>query len=234
MGIRARLSNSAASRVGSFAPTQTSGVVNRALDYAIAGVGPLTGAGEAGDKQLAEQAGQGDRAVERAVADIINNHVRMAGAQGFAANVGGLVTLAATVPANLAGLALIQARMVAAIAHLYGHDLNDAGVRTAVLTCLLGSDEVEQMVKRKKLPGTPSTIVFTGSRRSDLNQVVALQVATTLLAGVAGKRLATTVGKRIPIVGGAIGASTDGYSTWRVGKYAAREFSAAASQAQER
>ena len=46
----------------------------------------------------------------RAVHEVIENHVRLAGAQGFATNVGGLVTAAVTIPANIAGLALIQCR----------------------------------------------------------------------------------------------------------------------------
>jgi hypothetical protein len=33
-----------------------------------------------------------------------------------------------------------------------------------------------------------------------------------------------SAGKRVPIVGGLLGASTDAYSTWRVGRYVQREF----------
>jgi hypothetical protein len=36
---------------------------------------------------------------------VIENHVRYAGAQGFATNLGGLATMAFTVPANISGLA---------------------------------------------------------------------------------------------------------------------------------
>ena len=41
--------------------------------------------------------------------------------------------MAVTVPANIAGLALIQCRMVAAIAHLRGYDLDDRRTRNAIL-----------------------------------------------------------------------------------------------------
>jgi hypothetical protein len=40
---------------------------------------------------------------------------------------------------------------------------------------------------------------------------------------VAGKRLAGTAGRRIPFVGGFIGAGADGYATWQIGRYADRE-----------
>ena len=73
------------------------------------GAGPLPPAAQAADKQLAEQGGD----VDRAVHEVIENHVRLAGAQGFATNIGGLVTAAVTIPANIAGLALIQCRLVA-------------------------------------------------------------------------------------------------------------------------
>ena len=36
-------------------------------------------------------------------------------------------------------------------------------------------------------------------------------------------RLAGTSGRRIPLVGGLVGMSVDGYATWRVGRYADRE-----------
>ncbi len=48
-------------------------------------------------------------------------------------------------------------------------------------------------------------------------------MARDLIAKVAGKRLATSVGRRIPVVGGVVGAGADGFATWRVGRYADRE-----------
>ena len=48
-------------------------------------------------------------------------------------------------------------------------------------------------------------------------------MASNLIARVAGKRLVTTVGRRVPVVGGLVGASADGFATWRIGRYADRE-----------
>ena len=48
-------------------------------------------------------------------------------------------------------------------------------------------------------------------------------MASELITKVAGKRLATTVGRRIPIVGGFVGMGADGYATWKIGRYADRE-----------
>ena len=44
-----------------------------------------------------------------------------------------------------------------------------------------------------------------------------------MITRVAGKRLATTVGRRVPIVGGVVGMGADAFATWRIGRYADRE-----------
>ena len=32
------------------------------------------------------------------------------------------------------------------------------------------------------------------------------------------------MGRRVPVVGGLVGAGTDGFSTWQIGRYVDREF----------
>ena len=123
-----------APRVAQAAPELTTGFVHQALERAIRGAGPLVGAAAAADKELAEHEGD----VDAAIRDLIESHVRYAGAQGFLTNLGGLVTMAVAVPANIAGLALIQCRMVAAIAHLRGFDLDDRRTRNAILAAIAG------------------------------------------------------------------------------------------------
>ena len=57
----------------------------------------------------------------------------------------------------------------------------------------------------------------------DLDRVIAAEVASELITKVAGKRLATTVGRRVPVVGGLVGMGADGFATWQIGRYADRE-----------
>ena len=104
-------------------------------------------------------------AVDAAIKDIIEQHVRYAGAQGFATNLGGLVTAAVAMPANIVGLSLIQCRMVAGIAHLRGYDLDDPRVRNAILETLLGEATVNAMVKKKDLPGPPMALATRAAWR---------------------------------------------------------------------
>jgi hypothetical protein len=219
MGIGSTLGKGLIPHVSKLAPEMSSSFVHEALRRAIVGVGPLPPAAQAAEKQLAEQRGH----VDRAVHEVIENHVRFAGVQGFATNLGGLVTAAFAIPANIAGIALIQCREVAGIAHLRGYDLEDQRVRNAVLACILGEDAVKSLVRRKKLPSTPMSIATAPAHDPHLDRLVAAEVTSELLTKVAGKRLATTVGRRVPVVGGLVGASADAYSTWQVGRYADRE-----------
>lgn len=199
-------------------PQHASGFVRTVLDRAIDGVGRYPGARAAAEKQLTAHHGDVDKAVHQ----VIENHVRLAGAQGFLTNIGGLVTLTVTVPANITGLALLQCRMVAAIAHLRGFDLDDPRVRNAILTCMVGEEAVEKMVKARRLPSTPLGIATAPQHDPALDQTVAQAVTSELVARVGGRRMVTSIGRRVPLMGGAIGAGADGYNTWQVGRYADR------------
>ena len=206
-------------KLAELAPGVTAAFVREALHRAIHGVGPLPPAAAAADKQLKEQKGD----VDRAVHEVIENHVRYAGAQGFLTNLGGLATMAYMVPANITGLALVQSRMVAGIAHLRGYDLTDPRVRNAVLVSMLGEEAVLDLVRAQKIPAPPMALATAPAFDPMLDRVISAEVAADLVAKVAGKRVAGSAARRIPLVGGLVGAGADGYATWRVGRYADRE-----------
>lgn len=220
MSTAKRVGAALAPKVTQLAPNLSAAFVHQALDKAIVGVGPLPGAAAAADKQLAENDGD----IARGTHDVIENHVRYAGVQGFVTNLGGLVTMAFTVPTNITGMALIQCRMAAGIVHLRGYDLDDPRTRAAILTCLLGEDKILKLIKHRTIPGTPMELASAQVFDSSLNAILANEVASELISRAAGKRLATTVGRRVPIVGGVVGAGTDAYVTWKIGRYVDREF----------
>jgi len=219
MSVKGSVGRHLAPRLPDLAPDLTWTFVRESLNRAIHGVGPLPPAAKAADKQLAEQKGN----VERGIHEVIENHVRYAGVQGFATNIGGLVTAAVTIPANITGLALIQCRMIAGIAHLHGYDLQDPRVRTAIMACLLGEDAVDAMIKKKKLPAPPMALATAPAYDPDLERLVASAVASELITRIAGKRVAVAMARRVPVVGGVVGMGADGIQTWRVGRYADRE-----------
>ena len=219
MGVSRTVGKQLAPKMAGLAPGLTSSFVREALNRAILGIGPLPPAAKAADKQLEEQKGD----VDKAIKEVIENHVRYAGAQGFLTNIGGLVTAAVTIPTNITGLALIQCRMIAGIAHLRGYDLDDPRVRNAILVAMLGEDAVASMVKKKKIPAPPMALATAPVHDATMDVVISTEVASDLITKVAGKRLAITVGRRVPVVGGVVGMGADGYLTWKIGRYADRE-----------
>jgi hypothetical protein len=201
------------------APGLASGFVRQAFDRAVDGTGSLRGAADAADLRLADHDGN----LGRAIGSLVDGHVQLAGVQGFVTNLGGVVAMTVTVPANIAGLALLQCHMIGGIAHLRGYDLGDPRVRNAVLACMLGEDSVKALVKKRKLPSTPMAIATAPAHDPRLDDLVATEVAAELLARAAGKRTLAALGRKIPLVGGGVGAVTDGYTTYQVGRYAAKE-----------
>jgi len=201
------------------APGLASNFVRRTFDRAVDGVGPLPGAAASADRLL--QAHGGD--VDRAIRALVDSHVRLAGLQGFVTNLGGLITMAVAVPANISGVALLQCHLVAGIAHLRGYDLEDGRVRNAVLACVLGKDAVKSLVKRKSLPSRPMAIATAPHDDATLDQRIAKAVAAELIARAAGKRTIAMIARRTPLIGGGVGAVSDGYATYEIGRYAAKE-----------
>ena len=213
------VSRKLAPKLAGAAPGVTETFVREALERAIRGVGPLPGAAAAAETQLREQGGD----VDKAVHEVIENHVRYAGAQGFLTNLGGVVTAAVAIPANITGLALVQCRMIAGIAHLRGYDLADPRVRNAVLACLLGGDRVDALLKTGALPAPPMALATAPVADRALDRRIAVEVGSEVVARMTGKRLAVTVGRRVPVVGGVVGMGADGIATWRIGRDADRE-----------
>ncbi|GAA3819277.1 EcsC family protein [Nocardioides panacisoli] len=218
-GVAVEAARQLAPRMTALAPGLTSAFVRQALSRAIHGVGPLPGAAAAAEAQLREQRGH----VDKAIHEVIENHVRYAGVEGFVTNIGGLVTTTIVAPANITGLALIQCRMVAGIAHLRGYDIDDPRVRNAVLVTMLGQDNVTKLVKKLEIPAPPMAIATAPEHDPTLDQTISNAVAQDLVGQVIGKRLASTIGRRVPLVGGVVGAAADGFDTWKVGRYADRE-----------
>lgn len=195
------------------------GALRRVLEIAIDGVSKLPSAKSVAARQLQHH---GD--VEAAITALVAQHIRLASAQGFVTNVGGLVSQVVTVPANLAGVAVVQIRLVAAIAHLRGYDVNDPRVRTGLMMCLLGGEEVERRVKSAELPTVPIAVATAPVFDPTLDALVADTVLSDLLAKVGGKRMALVVSRRVPLLGGGVGAVMDGLTTRAVGRYASEQF----------
>jgi uncharacterized protein (DUF697 family) len=224
MNIRRTLASLAAGEAGRrMAPYAATGAARTFLTRAIDGVQGFPGARETAQRQLVAT---GDP--EQAIKAVIEQHVRLAGIGGFASQVGGLVALPVTLPANVAGLGALQLRMAASIAHLRGHDVTAPRVRIAALATLLGEDGVAESLQQGVLPGTPRDLVFGPPMvDTDIQARITGAVAQQLLTRITTKRAGLSLARGVPIVGGAIGAGTDAFYTWRIGRYADSELSPA-------
>jgi hypothetical protein len=127
-------------------------------------------------------------------------------------------------PANLAGMAVLSVRMVAGVAHLRGYDVTDRRVRSAIALAILGEEEIRKLMAAGKLPTTPLAIATAPVFDPELERTISERVAGWLSGRLGGKHLAVIVLRRIPLVGGGVGAAVDGFLTYTLAAYAKREF----------
>jgi hypothetical protein len=199
-------------------PGAAGGALKRVLELAIDGYARVPGARTVAAKHLQKH---GD--VDDAIDSIIAQHVRLASAQGFVTNLGGIAALPVAIPANLAGISVVQVRMVAAVAHLRGYDVGDLRVRTALVMCLLGADEVARRIGAGSLPTSPMVIATAPVFDGVLDRQVADAVLSDLMSRIGGKNLALVITRRVPLLGGGVGAVVDGLATRQIGAYAKAE-----------
>lgn len=206
-------------RVVAVAEGFTADVLHELLQLAIEGKGKLPGAKHAAKQLLAHR-----RDPEAAISRMIAQHVAMAGGQGFATNWGGFFVSLVTIPANIAASTFLQARLVAGIAHLRGYELSDPRVRTAILMVMLGPGAMADLVSKGVLPSSPLVVATAPVFDARLDGQVSRALLDRALNQVSGKRLGVWLGKRIPLMGGGVGAAVDGWTTRAIALHALNEF----------
>ena len=146
-----------------------------------------------------------------------------AGTSGFLTGLGGIITLPIAIPANVASVMYVQIRMIAAIAHMGGHNLNDDRVRSLVFVCLTGNaakdilKDIGIVVGKKIAQNSIKNI--SGKTITAINQKVGFRLLTKF-----GEKGVINLGKAVPLLGGLIGASFDSLTTNTVGNIARDTF----------
>jgi len=194
-------------------------LVDRLLRTGIDGMGKLDSAKDVAAAALAEE-GDPDRAVDAIVA----SHTKLAAAGGFLTGVGGFVTIAVALPANVVGFYVVATRMVASIAAVRGHDVTSDGVRTAVLLAVTGEDATE--ILRKAGGGAiagKATALALGNLPPAALMAVNKGVAFRIFVRLGQKGLGR-LGRAVPVMGGVLGGSLDAYFMRRIAKNARKEF----------
>lgn len=200
------------------AENMSADVFHQILELAITGRSALAGAKTIAKQQL-EKCGH----PEEAIRTLVNQHLALAGGQGFATNWGGFLVSIVTIPANIAASAFVQARMVAAIAHLRGYELSDPRVRTAILMCMLGPKSSSALIAQGVLPSSPMVVATAPVFDAALDGAVAKVLLERALGSVGGKRMGVMLAKGIPFVGGGVGAAVDAWSARAVARHALAE-----------
>lgn len=193
----------------------TADVFHEVLDLAIKGKGKLPGA-----KHAAKQLLLRHNDAEAAIRSMVNSHIAMAGGQGFATNWGGFFVSLLTIPANLAAASFLQARVVAGIAHLRGYELDDPRVRTAILMIMLGPGGNAELLEKGVLPSSAAMVATAPVFDAKLDGQVSKALLDRAMSSMTGKRLGVWVGKRIPFVGGGVGAAVDGWAARSIAMHA--------------
>lgn len=143
---------------------------------------------------------------------------------GFITGVGGLVTLPITLPSSLISSWVIQSRLCAAVASLYGHDLDDERVQLMVILTILGDTGKEILKEAGIEVGKQMTISLLKNLAPKLIKELNKQVGFKLITKTTQKSLLGTLGRAVPLIGGFISGSIDAASCKMVGTAAKAVF----------
>ena len=173
--------------------------------FGINGGGGLHGARELADKYSNNPEYQAKR---EQIDALIKWESRKNFTSGFLTSLGGIITLPVSIPASLGINWIIQTRMVAAMAHIEGFDIDDPPVRMSIALCLLGKkgkeilnhnfEDAREMLKKKGLANIPKRTIIV------VNQAIASR-----LMQIAARNGFSRISKAIPIVGGMVGGVLD-------------------------
>ena len=194
----------------------------RALDFAydkaVNGVVGMDSASEIAESYMKVGGSKVDQANS-----LIRWQNTKAGTSGFLTGLGGIIVMPVTIPANIASVMYVQIRMIAAIAHLGGHDLKDDRVKALVYACLAGNaakdilKDIGIVVGRKLTENAIKNV--SGKTIAAINQKVGFRLLTKF-----GEKGAINLGKAIPLVGGVVGATIDSMATNIIGNIARDTF----------
>jgi uncharacterized protein (DUF697 family) len=200
----------------------TESTIMRALDFAydkaINGVAGMDSASEIAESYMKVDGSKIDQANS-----LIRWQNTKAGTSGFLTGLGGIIVMPVTIPANIASVMYVQVRMIAAIAHLGGHDLKDDRVKALVYACLTGNaakdimKDIGIVVGRKLTENAIKNV--SGKTITAINQKVGFRLLTKF-----GEKGAINLGKAIPLIGGIVGATFDSVTTNIIGNIARDTF----------
>lgn len=164
--------------------------------------------------------GQGS---EEHIESLIRWTAAQAGLVGFTTNLGGLITLPFSLPANVAGVSALQLNMVTEIARARGYDLQSEQVKVLSIACLAGGAALDILKNAGITVSTRLTQkALTGIAGAVLGRIN--QAVGARLTARAGGMGVLSVSKFVPFLGGLVGGTVDGLATAGIAAVAKRVF----------
>lgn len=174
-------------------------------------------------EEMAEDYLQGEGSLTDKAGSLVRWQTTKAGLSGFVNGIGGAPLMPLTLSANITSVMYVQTRMVAAIAHMAGHDIRDDRVRTLVYACLCGNgakDVVKEAgIKTGMKLGEQAIKAIPYPLIVKINQAVGFRLLTKF--GTTG---VINLSKLVPVFGGVMGAALDSSATRTVGWVAVDTF----------
>ncbi len=198
-------------------------LITKILAVGVDGLGPLKGARVFAEEHMADHSDP-----EEAVRRIINTHVRLVGATGFATGLGGAFTFPVTIPTDLATFYVLAARCTAAVAYARGYDIDSDEVRSLILISLLGAGGAAVAADVGITVGNKAALAalkkLPGSVLIAINKKVGYRLMTKF-----GEKGVINLVKVVPVAGGGVGAAVNVTAMRAIGRYAKRNLPAKAA-----
>jgi len=187
---------------------------------AVDGVGPLSSSEELANEYLYQE---GYESADERVNSLIRWETAKTFGTGFVTGLGGVVTMPVTIPSAMAAAFVVQARLVGAIAKIYGYDLKKDRVKTAILLTLIGGEATTILknmgIKAGELYAKKAIAKISGATLREINKRIGIKLLTK-----AGQKGVINLTKFVPGVAGVIGGTVDAAATRLVGLAAKKAF----------
>jgi EcsC protein family len=174
-------------------------------------------------EELAQSYSKGSGKKSHNAENLVNWQVAKCSTSGFLTGIGGIITLPIAIPANIISVLSVQTRMIAAVACIGEHDIQDDRVKTLTYMCLCGN-ALADVAKNAGIQigaklTTAAIAKISGATITKINQAVGFRLLTKF-----GQTGVVNLGKAVPLLGGVVGATFDGVTTKKIGKIAIETF----------
>lgn len=193
--------------------------LDKLYDYCLAGIPKVSRP----INELADDYQSKYQDTKEAAKTMIKNQIIKCTTAGAITGLGGIITLPATVSADVGSVLYIQMRMIACTAYMAGYELNSDQVQTIVYACLAGV-AVNELIKKVGMQFGEKLAVnaikkIPGSVLIKINQRVGFRFLTKF-----GQKGLINFGKLVPGIGALISGGFDCFETTVIGNRAYKWF----------